>query len=679
MARPVTITFRINDNGTVEFLKDSEGAAADLDKTLDKTKDGASRFGKVVGVAFAAVAAGAVAFRTLSKAVEARGIQQIAEQKLAQALKNQGEEAEESLPKLKALAAELQSVSNFGDELQLTAASMLLTFREVGGSEGVGKLLPRLLDMSAGLQKAGQEGADLNSVAAAIGKSLSEGASSLKRYGISLSDAQEEQFNLAEGMEKVNLLTEILDANFKGFAESTIDPFKQLDNSAGDLQETLGEGLRPVVAELATDVRELLDDKQTASFVRSIGESVGKALRFLVGLVDNIAGFNRSVRVGIRQIVVAYRNVQKVIVDIQETIQNAIRSTREFFGQDTTAVDESIRMLQIRRLALDAMIQGEEQLIEAIRNGDDALADQASTAASASGALANILGGDTSTPSGGTPDEKPQDRLKVLKERQAVLIQEGQVTEELLQLNREILALEQQRKELRTAGLEEEGTGLTELADQELVVEDQRQQFHEMALERAKERLAAFQEQKIAAEELAEAEKIAFEQQIANATQAVIMSTNAADAIKSQVKQIVAAKLAQAIASAIAPLGPLALILGPAIGFGIKALFDRLIPGFNRGGLFRGDPGNDTNIIRVTDGEFIMNREATAQNLPILEAMNRGDRPPIERMSGGGSSTINLKLSGTLTGDLGKLKAELDNVDVVVDQTRGTIRRRTTV
>jgi hypothetical protein len=677
MARPVTITFRINDNGTVEFLKDSEGAAADLDKTLDKTGDGVSRFGKVAGVAFAAVAAGAVAFRTLAKAVEARGIQQIAEDKLAQALANQGESADESLPKLKALAAELQTVSNFGDEVQLTAASMLLTFREVGGSQGVGLLLPRLLDMSAGLAKAGQEGADLNSIAAAIGKSLSEGASSLKRYGISLTEAQERQFNLAEGMDKVNLLTEILDANFQGLAQATVDPFKQLENSAGDLQETLGEGLRPVVEELATDVRELLDDKQTASFVRSIGESVGKVLQFLVGLIDDIAGFNRAVRVGIRQIVKGYRLFQVAIVDVQETIQNGIRATREFFGQDTSAVDESIRMLQIRRLALEAMIQGEEQLIDAIRAGDDALADQAETAASASGALANILGG-TPTESGAGPDEKPQDRLKVLKERQAVLIQEGKVTAELVALNREILQLEQERKDLRTAGIEEEGTGLVELANQELIVEDQRQEFHEMALERARERLQAFEAQKQAAEELAEAEQAAFQQQVQNATQAVILSGNATQAILSQTKQIVAAKLAETIATALAPLGPLALALGPLIGAGIKAMFDRLLPGFNQGGLFRGDPGVDTNVVRLTDGEFVVNRDATARNLPLLEAINRGDRTPVQNSAMSGSSTINLRLSGELTSDAGKIKAVLDNVDVVIDETRGSIRRRTT-
>jgi len=678
MARPVTITFRIDDNGTVEFLKDSEGAATKLDTTLDKTGKGASKFGKVVGVAFAAVAAGAVAFRTLSKAVKDRGIQQIAENKLAQALTNQGESAEESLPKLKALAAQLQSVSNFGDEVQLSAATMLLTFKEVGGSQGVGLLLPRLLDMAAGLQKAGQEGADLNSVAIAIGKSLTDGVSALKRYGISLTDAQEEQFKASEGMDRINLLTEILDANFQGLAESAVDPLVQIQNSAGDLSETLGEGLRPVIEEVATDLRLMLDDKQTASFVRSVGNSVGQALKFLVGLIDDIGGFNRSVRVGIRQMVIGYRNFQKTVVDIQETVQNAILKSREFLGLNTEAQEENIRQLQIRRLALDAMIQGENQLIEAIRNGDDALEEQAKTASTASGALANLLGGSPagSSSTSGAEDKKEDDRLKILKDRQDELIKEGQITEELLAVNREILQIEEERARLKKAGLESEGDGLEALAEQELIVEDQRAQLHEMALARARERLEAREKEQEAAAALAEAQKVALEQQIANSTQAVLLSGNVTETLLSQAKQIITAKLAQTIAGALAPLGPLALVIGPLVAAGIKALFSSVLPGFNEGGIVRGRPGVDQNVIRVSDGEFVMNRESTSRNRPILEAMNRGDRPAIDGRSG--SQTIRIQLSGQLTGDLQKLKADLDNVEVVVDQTRGSIRTRTT-
>lgn len=44
--------------------------------------------------------------------------------------------------------------------------------------------------------------------------------------------------------------------------------------------------------------------------------------------------------------------------------------------------------------------------------------------------------------------------------------------------------------------------------------------------------------------------------------------------------------------------------------------------GFAQGGLFRGAPGVDANLIKVTDKEFIVNPESTSKYLPLLHAIN---------------------------------------------------------
>ena len=50
------------------------------------------------------------------------------------------------------------------------------------------------------------------------------------------------------------------------------------------------------------------------------------------------------------------------------------------------------------------------------------------------------------------------------------------------------------------------------------------------------------------------------------------------------------------------------------------------------GGLFKGKPGIDTNLVAMTSGEYVVNKEATANNFDTLEAINAGE--------GGGISIV---------------------------------------
>jgi len=43
------------------------------------------------------------------------------------------------------------------------------------------------------------------------------------------------------------------------------------------------------------------------------------------------------------------------------------------------------------------------------------------------------------------------------------------------------------------------------------------------------------------------------------------------------------------------------------------------------GGLFEGKPGIDTNVVALTSGEYVVNKDATAKNLDTLEAINAGE------------------------------------------------------
>ncbi len=279
--KKVEVELIFDSKGAITGIKTAEGELLDLDKAANKNVASMAKLSTAmkVGVAAAALAMAAAArkgFQVLSESVELAGVQQIAERKLEQALRNTGDASEESAEQLKKLASEVQNVSNFGDEAIITAQAMLLSFSEVSGAEGAALLTSRLADVAAGVADANGQTIGLNAAAAALGKALGGGAGALREYGISLSKSQEEQFNTLKGMEKVRLLTEILDSNFKGLAAATADPFVRAQNAVTDLKQALGTELRPEIERTAQTFTQFIQDDQTVGFVTKVGEGILK-------------------------------------------------------------------------------------------------------------------------------------------------------------------------------------------------------------------------------------------------------------------------------------------------------------------------------------------------------------------------------------------------------------------
>jgi hypothetical protein len=307
-----SIQLVVDAKGAVKGIKDAAGNVVELDRVLGGASGTTQRFGRVLETALGVGLARAVeglgrqivnlannGFRLLGESVRLAGVQDIAERKLETALRNLGAYTPEAAARLKALASEVQSFSNFGDESILTAQAMLASFRSVSGSEGIALLTPRLADMAAGVAKATGQTADLNSVATALGKSLEGNAGSLRRYGVSLSEAEEAAFNAASGMERVQMLASILDANFSGLAEATADPFVQLQNSVGDLKEQIGMGLLPVARDLALRLKALAENEQVIERVRNAASALASALLSAAEAASMVLGFIARNRAGI--------------------------------------------------------------------------------------------------------------------------------------------------------------------------------------------------------------------------------------------------------------------------------------------------------------------------------------------------------------------------------------------
>lgn len=178
-----------------------------------------------VGFAFAGLVAAAAV------TVKAFATQQKAEEALSAALAANGEEVDRLLPKLKALASEIQNVTEIGDENIL----MLMTqLRNLGVT---GAKMEEATRGAIGLSKA--LGLDLNTAARGVALALQGEFTILQRYIPALRTA-------TTASEKMAILQEVMGKGFtqaKDAAQTLTGAFNQLKNDFGDLLEAIGEAI----------------------------------------------------------------------------------------------------------------------------------------------------------------------------------------------------------------------------------------------------------------------------------------------------------------------------------------------------------------------------------------------------------------------------------------------------
>ena len=193
--------------------------------------------------------------------------EQVRAEKLVEgAVKATGAAAGFTANELKRMASNHQADSNFGDEAILAkVTSPLLTFKNVQG-EVFASAQTAILDMSAAL------GQDLQQTSIQVGKALNDpilGVTTLRRVGVQLSTQQEQQIKDFMAVNKVaeaqTLILKELNSQFGGQAKNVIDPMIQLQNTWGDIKETIGFALLPMLNSLASSTKNWLNTLQPAT------------------------------------------------------------------------------------------------------------------------------------------------------------------------------------------------------------------------------------------------------------------------------------------------------------------------------------------------------------------------------------------------------------------------------
>jgi len=171
---------------------------------------------------------------------DARMVQVQAEKKLEAVLNATGHAAGFSAQQMADYAAELQKTTNFGDEVTISGMAVLASFKNIQG-QVFKDTIRAAQDMSSVM------GQDLQSSIVQLGKAINDpikGLSALSRVGVTFTDEQKRLIASLQasgdlmGAQKV-ILAE-LQSEFGGAAAAMLNPFEQVANAFGDLQESLG-------------------------------------------------------------------------------------------------------------------------------------------------------------------------------------------------------------------------------------------------------------------------------------------------------------------------------------------------------------------------------------------------------------------------------------------------------
>ncbi len=219
-----------------------KGTSANLGKTGKEVDSLGSRFGKLQAGLLAAVAAFGGIIAVVKSAIAAFVEQENAVNKLDASLASLGDEGEALSKRLQQLASELQSVSNFGDEVTISALAQITAFtKDEAAIEG---LIKASADLAAG------QGISLASAASLVGRSFATSTNALTRQGVEL-DA------VAGSTDRLFQLTQAVADLYGGQATAAANTFSgaqtRLSNALGDSSENFAK----VVIE-ATEAERLL-------------------------------------------------------------------------------------------------------------------------------------------------------------------------------------------------------------------------------------------------------------------------------------------------------------------------------------------------------------------------------------------------------------------------------------
>lgn len=192
---------------------------------------------------------------------DAYNVQMQNELKLTAHMKHRMNATDDEIRSIKELASEQQKIGVIGDEIQLAGAQQLTTYARQ--SSTLKTLIPAMNNLIA--QNAGYEASvgDATSAADMLGRALTGQYTSLKRMGVTFTEAQEQVLKYGTEEQKAIVLADAINSKVGNMnqllASTPTGQLKQLQNDFGDLQEQLGATFQPLISDVIPLARGFLE------------------------------------------------------------------------------------------------------------------------------------------------------------------------------------------------------------------------------------------------------------------------------------------------------------------------------------------------------------------------------------------------------------------------------------
>ena len=281
-----------------EYDKGIQGASGKAESFASSLMGFAKKVAGIAAVGAAFKAAGDFAMDSVKAAMEAEDIQA----QLEAVIKSTGAAAGVTADQVNKLAAKFSKVTKFEDDAIVAGQNMLLTFTGIG-KDVFPDVTEAMLDMSQAM------GQDLKSTALQLGKALNnpaEGLTALTRVGVRFTEEQERMVKSMvaagdiAGAQKI-ILKELA-TEFGGSAEAAgntasgkIEIFK---NTLGNLKETIGAAVLPILSDLATRLTTFLSSPAIQSGIQIVVDGFNKIAGFLgsLGEVKSLSGLGFAIQ-----------------------------------------------------------------------------------------------------------------------------------------------------------------------------------------------------------------------------------------------------------------------------------------------------------------------------------------------------------------------------------------------
>ena len=195
-----------------------------------------------------------------------------AEVQLATVMNNQGSGVAD-FEAIKTRASEIQGRTMFGDEAMISGAAELSTY--ISDTEAISHMMGTLADYAAGMSGGAEVGVEaMTEYATQLGKALDGTYDGLKKKGFELTEEQQNIIENGTDMQKALVLDDVISQSWAGLAENMRNTptgaITSLNNTIGDIGETIGARITPAFMTLADKVDAFVNGAGFESLVDSL-------------------------------------------------------------------------------------------------------------------------------------------------------------------------------------------------------------------------------------------------------------------------------------------------------------------------------------------------------------------------------------------------------------------------